>query len=395
MRIAHVHGHGGLSAPLLLGACLDAGASLAAIETGWRSLGLPAAQVSSARLTLTHGVATWIDFAPDPAAEFFDRQSVAALLAGIDGSGLADRAKQRLSAMLSRYAAAVERVYGGEASAPAEHLSEIVYLGSGVVLALEELDVDEVVAAPLPLGGQSEGALLYPLTAELCRGASVQGRKQAQQATTVAGAAILTAVASRYGSLPSVTLAATGYAVQDDTLETPELQMVLGDREGQGDAERIAVIETHIDDMNPELYEAVFERLFAHGALDVTLTPLFMKKNRPATKLTVLSPLPHVNDLSRLILQHTSSFGVRIHEAWRHKLERFHRHVDTRFGPIAVKCGTLDERIVQAAPEYDACKQAAREHGVPVRLVYAEAARLAAGWLTEGVPSPPSGLASP
>ena len=381
MRIAHVHAHGGLSAPLLLGACLDAGASLAAIETGWRSLGLPAAQVSSARLTLTHGVATRIDFVPGPAAEFFDRQSVAALHAGIDGSGLADRAKQRLSAMLSRYAAAVERVYGGEAGAGAEHLFEIVHLGSGVVLALEELDIEEVIAAPLPLGGQSEGVLLPPLTAELCRGASVQGQKQAGQPTTVAGAAILTAIASRYGPLPPMTLAATGYGAQDDVPDAPQLQVVLGDRERQGDAERIAVIETHIDDMNPELYEAVFECLFARGALDVTLTPLFMKKNRPANKLTVLSPLPHVNDLSRLILQHTSSFGVRIHEAWRHKLERFHRHVDTRYGRIAVKCGTLDDRIVQAAPEYDACKQAAREHGVPVRLVYAEAARLAAAWL--------------
>ena len=381
MRISHVHAYGGLSAPLLLGACLDAGASLAAIESGWRSLGLPVAQVSAARVTLPHGAATRVDFAPDPAAESFDRQSVAALLARIDGSGLADRAKQRLSAMLNRYGAAVERVYGGEAVARSEHWPEIAYLGSGVVLALEELDVDEAIAAPLPLGGQAEAAPLHPLTAELCRGASVHGQKQAEQPMTVAGAAILTAVASRYGPLPSVTLAATGYAVQDDAPEAPELQMVLGDREGKGDAERIAVIETHIDDMNPELYEAVFECLFAHGALDVTLTPLFMKKNRPATKLTVLSPLSRVDELSRLILQHTSSFGVRIHEAWRHKLERFHRHVDTRYGRIAVKCGTLDDRIVQAAPEYDACKQAAREHGVPVRLVYAEAARLAASWL--------------
>ena len=207
-------------------------------------------------------------------------------------------------------------------------------------------------------------------------------RGDACVAPTVAVAAILTAIASRYGPLPPMTLAATGYGAQDDAPDTPQLQIMLGDREGQGDAERIAIIETHIDDMNPEFYEAVFERLFAHGALDVTLTPLLMKKNRPANKLTVLSPLPRVGELSRLILQHTSSFGVRIHEAWRHKLERFHRQVDTRYGPIAVKCGTLDDRIVQAAPEYDACKQAAREHGVPVRLVYAEAARLAAAWLT-------------
>ena len=393
MRIAHVHGHGGLSAPLLLGACLDAGASLAAIETGWRSLGLPVAQVSAARVTFPQGAATRVDFSPDQTAEFLDRQPVATVLAHVDDCGLADRPKRRLSAMLNRYGAAVERVYGGETGVSVEHLSEIVYLGSGVVLALEELDVNEVVASPLPLGGQSEGAPLHPLTAELCRGASVQGQQRrgaAGVAPTIAGAAILTAIASRYGPLPPMTLAAAGYGAQDDAPATPQLQIVLGDREGQGDAERIAIIETHIDDMNPEFYEAVFECLFAHGALDVTLTPLFMKKNRPASKLTVLSPLPHVNDLSRLILQHTSSFGVRIHEAWRHKLERFHRHVDTRYGRIAVKCGTLDDRIVQAAPEYDACKQAAREHGVPVRLVYAEAARLAAGWLTEGVPPPPS-----
>ena len=387
MRIAHVHGHGGLSAPLLLGACLDAGASLTAIETGWRSLGLPVAQVSAARVTFPQGAATRVDFSPDQTAEFLDRQSVTALLAHIDDCELADRAKRRLSTMLNRYDTAADRVYGGEAAeVRAEHLPEIVHLGSGVALALEELAVDDVIVAPLPLGGQAENPpLLHPLIAELCRGASIQSRGDACVAPTIAGAAILAAIASRYGPFPPMTLAATGYGAQDDAPDTPQLQIVLGDREGQGDAERIAIIETHIDDMNPELYEAVFERLFARGALDVTLTPLFMKKNRPANKLTVLSPLPHVDELSRLILQHTSSFGVRIHEAWRHKLERFHRHVDTRFGPIAVKCGTLDGRIVQAAPEYDACKQAAREHGVPVRLVYAEASRLAASWLTTKV----------
>lgn len=387
MRIAHVYGHGGLSASLLLGACLDAGASPTAIESGWRSLGLPAAQVFPARVTCAHGTATRIDFSPGQTAGFLNQPSITALLDRIDGSRLVDRVKQRLSAMLSRYVAAADRVYGAgngaKAALHAEHLPEIVHLGSGVILALEALDVDEVVAAPLPLGGQTEDApLLHPLIAELCRRIPVHGQQQAGQPTTVGGAAILTAIANRYGPLPAMTLATTGYGTRDDSPDAPQLQMVLGNRDGQDAAERIAIIETHIDDMNPELYEAVFECLFAHGALDVTLTPLFMKKNRPANKLTVLSPLPHVNELSRLILRHTSSFGVRVHEAWRHKLGRFHRQVDTRYGPIAVKCGTLDDRMVQAAPEYEACKRAAREHGVPVRLVYAEAARLASSWLS-------------
>ena len=383
MRIAHVHAHGGLSAPLLLGACLDAGASLAAIESGWQALGLPAAQVSAARVSFRQGAATRVDFSPDQTARFLDRQSVADVLAHIDNSALADRPKRRLSAMLERFAAAIERAYGGDNTVHAEFMPEIVLLGSGVVLALEELGVDEVITAPLPLGGQGEDMpLLHPLTAELCRGATVQGQQHAERVMTVSGAIVLTAIADRYGPLPSTTFAAAGYASQDATADVAQLQIVLADREGREGSERIAVIETHIDDMNPELYEAVFECLFDHGALDVTVTPLFMKKNRPASKLTVLSPLFRVDELSHLILLHTSSFGVRIHEAWRHKLERFHRHVDSRYGRIAVKCGTLDDRIVQAAPEYDDCKKAAREHGVPARLVYAEAARLASAWLT-------------
>lgn len=384
MRIAHVHGPGGLSTHLLLGACLDAGTSLAAIEAGWQTLGLPAARVSVAQVSLPQGTATRIEFSPDQSGEFVNEHSVAVALARIDESGLADRTRRRLTAMLNRYADAVDRVYGGEAAVHVEYLPEILHLGSGVVLALEELGVDEVIAAPLPLGSQSQNTqYLHPLTAEFCRGASIHGQQKAGRPMTVGGAAVITAIASRYGELPSTTLAATGYATQDDTPDSPQLQIVLADRTGHEDPERIAVIETHIDDMNPELYEAVFECLFNQGALDVTLTPLFMKKNRPASKLTVLSPLPRADELSRLILQHTSSFGVRIHEAWRRKLERFHRHVDTCYGRIAVKCGTLDDRIVQAAPEYDACKQAAQEHGVPVRLVYTEAVRMASLWLTD------------
>jgi uncharacterized protein (DUF111 family) len=180
-----------------------------------------------------------------------------------------------------------------------------------------------------------------------------------------------------------MTMTQTGYgaAVHEATGTMQGVQVLLGEAASTPAADRIAVLETNIDDMNPEFYEVVFERLFAAGALDVTLTPLLMKKGRPANQLTVLSPLPAVSRLSRLILQETSTFGVRIYEVWRQKLERFSRPVDTRYGSIAVKCGVLDGHIVQAAPEYDVCKRAAQEHGVPVRLVYSEAARQAAAWL--------------
>jgi uncharacterized protein (DUF111 family) len=225
---------------------------------------------------------------------------------------------------------------------------------------------------------------------ELCRGIPVYGQSAADDLTTVSGVAVLTGVATRFGPLPAMTIAGTSYGLSTaSTASLPRrLQLLLGEAIGESGAERIAVLEANIDDMNPEFYEAIFERLFAKGALDVTLTPLFMKKNRPAQKLTVLAPLPAVAQLSHTMLQETSTFGVRVYEVWRRKLERFHRPVETCYGVIPVKCGVLDGRIVQAAPEYDACRQAAREHGIPVRLVYAEAARLAAPWLTETGPTP-------
>jgi uncharacterized protein (DUF111 family) len=175
----------------------------------------------------------------------------------------------------------------------------------------------------------------------------------------------------------------TGYGVLTETTADAHqgIQILLGDMEETSAAERIAVIEANIDDMNPEFYEVVFERLLAQGALDVSLTPLLMKKGRPAHKLTVLTPLFAVSTLSRVMLQETSTFGVRVYEVWRQKLDRFSRQVETCYGCIPVKCGVLDGKIVQAAPEYEACKRAALEYGVPVRLVYTEAARLAAHWL--------------
>ena len=105
-------------------------------------------------------------------------------------------------------------------------------------------------------------------------------------------------------------------------------------------------------------------------------------RDSPANTLTVLAPRAKVSELSRLMLRHTSTFGVRVHDVWRQKLERFMREVTTCYGPIAVKCGMLDGHMVQAAPEYDDCKRAALAHDVPVRLVYAEAARLTTPWLT-------------
>jgi pyridinium-3,5-bisthiocarboxylic acid mononucleotide nickel chelatase len=396
MRIAYVHGYEGVTGPLLLGAFLDAGASLTSVEQVWRRLHLPAAELSCARVPCTDAMATHVTWTAPHAHTFLRPHSYTTLVGLLEQSEASSYVKQCLLHLLRRFIAAVARVHdvseGGELALQSAFLPEILYLGSGVAGALEDLAVEQVVAAPMPLStgfvdeAQGRRPLPHPLTAELCRDLPVYGvgvPRHAEQ-TTVGGAAILTAWATHFGPLPDMTIAGTGYGLTAaSAVETARrLQVLLGETVGPAAAERIAVIEANIDDMNPEFYECVAERLFAQGALDVTLTPLFMKKNRPANTLTVLAPLPAVATLSHLILQETSTFGVRVHEVWRHKLERFHRQVDTRYGIIPVKCGVLDGRIVQAAPEYEACKRLALEQGVPVRLVYTEAASLAAPWLT-------------
>jgi pyridinium-3,5-bisthiocarboxylic acid mononucleotide nickel chelatase len=366
------------------------------VEQVWHHLRLPAAELSCARVPCTDAMATHVMWTAPHAHAFLRQHSYATLLDLLEQSEASASVKQGILHILRRFVAAVARVHGvsegGALALQSAFLPEILYLGSGVAGALEDLAIEQVVAAPMPLStgfiddAQGRQLLPHPLTAELCRDLPVYGEgvpRHAEQ-TTVSGAAILTARATRFGPLPDMTVAGTGYGLTAaSTAETTHrLQVLLGETAGPAAAERIAVIEANIDDMNPEFYECVAERLFAQGALDVTLTPLFMKKNRPANTLTVLAPLPAVATLSHLILQETSTFGVRVHEVWRHKLERFHRQVNTRYGIIPVKCGVLDGRIVQAAPEYEACKRLALEQGVPVRLVYAEAASLAAPWLT-------------
>lgn len=394
MRIAYVHGYDGVTGPLLLSACLDAGAPLEAFQEGWRQLQLPATQIAVQRLASAQGMAMQVQPLILPESVLRGRLRSTALVAQIEASQVVVRVKQRLVALLRHFTSTLARFHGvredDELVCRSALLPELVYWGSGVVCALEALAVEYLVAAPIPIRcgpdhrPQAVAPEFQPLTVELCRGLPIYGQQGSGETTTVIGAAILAGLSNHVGPVPVMTVTGTGHGISTPgTSDTSQhLHIFLGDLEGPAQVERIAVIEANIDDMNPEFYEAIFANLFAKGALDVTLTPLFMKKNRPANTLTVLAPLVAVSSLSQAMLQETSTFGVRVHEVWRHKLERFYRHVDTCYGSIAVKCGMLAGRIVQAAPEYEACKRAAQERQVPVRLVYAEAARLAAPWLT-------------
>ncbi|MGQ4807543.1 Pyridinium-3,5-bisthiocarboxylic acid mononucleotide nickel insertion protein [Candidatus Entotheonellaceae bacterium PAL068K] len=387
MRIAYVYGSAGVSGSMLLGALLDAGVPLSAVQEGWQRLQLPAAQVAVEYVPLADRAATCLTLTAAPLETFLAQHTYATLRAVLEQRTRIPGVRQRLLQILDHFAAAMAGMHGSQDRDQALcslFLPMLLYLGSGVAIALDALAIDQVLTAPVNLGAGP-----HPLTAALVRGSAVYGERASGELTTVDGAAILTGLSPSYTPLPTVTMVTSGHSVPADASadEARGLQVLVGEVAAPATADRITVLEANIDDMNPEFYEVIFERLLAQGALDVMLTPLLMKKGRPANKLTVLARPPSVTSLSRLILHETSTFGVRMYDVWRQKIERFVRQVETCYGVIPVKCGVLDGRIVQAAPEYEACKRAALEVRVPVRLVYSEAARLAASWLTPGVVS--------
>jgi uncharacterized protein (TIGR00299 family) protein len=227
-----------------------------------------------------------------------------------------------------------------------------------------------------------------PLTAELLKGAPTYARGQAGELTTPIGAALLATLAERFGTLPPLQVEKIGYGAGARELRhVPNLLRVfIGEDSLRGDADVITVLETNLDDMNPEWFEYAQEQLFAQGALDVFYTPIFMKKNRPATQLTVLCETDKVDAVVDTLFQNTSTFGVRTYEVQRQKLARFSQTVETPYGPIAVKIGQWRNQVVQISPEYESCRHAARRCGVPLQAIYQTAEAHARARLGEHPP---------
>ncbi|HEY5973586.1 MAG TPA: LarC family nickel insertion protein, partial [Geobacteraceae bacterium] len=189
---------------------------------------------------------------------------------------------------------------------------------------------------------------------------------------TPTGAAIVAALATGFGAPPPMTVERVGYgAGSQDFSDRPNLlRLVLGSRSGEAPHEEIQVLETHIDDMSPELCGFLMERLLAAGALDVAFSPLQMKKNRPGVKLTVLAPPAGLDQLARLIVTESTAIGVRYYPARRLVLERASEERPTSLGPVRVKVVRDQGALLRVTPEYEDCRRLALAHGLPLLEVY-------------------------
>jgi pyridinium-3,5-bisthiocarboxylic acid mononucleotide nickel chelatase len=246
----------------------------------------------------------------------------------------------------------------------------------GAAFGLYQLGIEKLYASALPLGtGQVESAhgelpLPAPATLELLASAKAPTypRQTDMELVTPTGAAILTALAEF--SRPEMVLDRIGTGAGERELAWPNvLRLWVGEAEGRENSS-LCLIETNIDDMNPEFYGHILGRLFEAGALDVYLTPIHMKKNRPGTKLSVIARQHDEPELARLLLLETSTFGVRVQPLYRYEAGRSMVSVSTIYGEIPVKLKIVDGETISAAPEYDVCSRLALQHKVPLMVVF-------------------------
>jgi uncharacterized protein (TIGR00299 family) protein len=231
--------------------------------------------------------------------------------------------------------------------------------------------------SPLPLGSglvRSQHGIIPvpgPATIELLRGYPVRAGDGNGELVTPTGAAIIRTIA-RPISPPMLNVERIGYGAGTKTFaDRPNiLRLMLGSIAVAVASEEMIVVETNIDDANPEIYEYVMEQLFAAGARDVWLTPAQMKKNRPGTTLHALAEPAQRAAIASIMLRETSSIGVRSFTVQRSALPRETVSVDTEYGPVQVKIARAPDGVLNLAPEYESCKQRARERNVPFKLVY-------------------------
>jgi uncharacterized protein (TIGR00299 family) protein len=318
-----------------------------------------------------------------------DHRSLNEIANAIERSALSAAGKERAIRLFRRLGEAEAAIH----DMPIEqvHLHEVGAIDSivdivGAVYGMDWLGVDRVIASPLNVGSGTVTCahgtfpVPAPATARLLTGVPVYAGSIAAEMVTPTGALLVTEYADSFVPLPSMTIQAIGYGAGDrDFHEHPNvLRMLLGEADTSERTERIVVLECEIDDMNPQLFGPLMDRLQQAGALDVFYAPVQMKKNRPGTLVTVIAKPERREALSGLLFGETTTIGIRYQEMLRDRLEREVQTIDTPVGPIRFKVATRDGRVLNASPEFDDCARIAADRGLPIKEVQAIATK---AWL--------------
>ena len=388
MIVAYIDGVSGASGDMLLGALLDAGWPLAELQATLQGFPLSGWTLRAERVRRQGIAATQVTFDLPESQPLRHLADLLHLLAEAQlPGGVRDRAERVLRAL----AAAEAEVHG--IGVDDVHFHEIGALDTlfdivGVVAGLEALEVERLCVGPINVGGGAvriaHGLLPTPPPAVvlLTHGLLTYGTPDVGELLTPTGAALLATLGTPLPAQPPLRITAAGYgAGQKQLPHANVVRLILGDAPDAGPStdasptmhDQLLVLSCNIDNMNPEIYSYAMEQLFTAGALDVWLTPITMKKGRPALQVSVLTTEETATPLRETLFRETSTLGVRSTAVQRDRLERRWERVETAYGPIRVKLGLLGSAVTNRAPEYEDCAAAARKHGVALKVVYASA----------------------
>ncbi|HXZ94614.1 MAG TPA: nickel pincer cofactor biosynthesis protein LarC [Dehalococcoidia bacterium] len=381
-KVAYFDCFSGCSGDMVLGALIDAGLPLKTLEKGLSNLAvqgykLSAKKVKRSAITATKFTVTMDETEAQPVRSLED------VLRLIKASKLPKKVKNTASAIFQRLGEAESKIHG----VPLEkvYFHEIGAVDSiidivGVAFGLDALKIEHFYSSPLPLGSGSvltaHGILPVPAPAtlrliEMSHAPIADSPKQPQaELVTPTGAAIVTTLAS-FGR-PGMTIEKVGYGAGTRDFEAwPNVMRIwIGEEIEPVGGEGLILLETNIDDMSPEIYGYLMEKLFAMQALDVWFTPIQMKKNRPAVMLSVLASRHAESDLTQTIMRETSTLGIRVSPVFRHIAEREIIEFDSTVGHTKVKVKRFKGDILSIHPEYEECRRIALERNIPLQEVY-------------------------
>ena len=380
MKILYFDCFSGVSGNMILGAMVDAGIDIKALKKELKKLDLHSYSLKVSKVKRKGIKGTKVDVIVDK-KKHLHHTHYKDIKRLIERSKLSKKIKEDSLAIFKNIAEAEAKIH--RTSVDNVHFHEVGAVDSivdvvGTSICISLLNSDITLSSPINTGKgmvKTEHGLLpvpAPATTEMLKGFPSYSSDIEFELATPTGVGIITAMAKASNTIPVMKTNVIGYgAGSKDFSDSPNLlRIMIGEGYSPSEQDSITVIESNIDDMNPQFYDHIMNRIFDAGALDVFLTPIIMKKNRPAVKITLLSDNDNVNKLADILLKETTSFGLRMYKTERIKLEKEIKTVKTEYGSTKVKIGKKNGKIINIAPEYEDCKRIANERGISIREVY-------------------------
>jgi uncharacterized protein (TIGR00299 family) protein len=389
MRIAYFDCFSGASGDMILGSLIDAGLSPRLLKEELGKLRIPTINLR-VRKVLKAGISA-TQVIVEGRNEKRSYRNLKEILRIIERSSLMAEVKEKSKEVFERIASVEAKIH----RKPMEevHFHEIGGLDSvvdivGSVWGLGQMGVDEIHVSKVNVGTGFVKCLHgilpvpAPATLSLMKGKPIYSSGVEKELLTPTGAALLTSLGSEFGPIPAMSVERIGYGAGRDDLPHPNLlRLIIGISASNFGKERAMVIETNIDDMNPQFYDYVMERLFAVDVQDVFLTPILMKKSRPATLLTVICHSEKLPSIVEFLLRETTTLGLRWHEEERARADRKILKLQTKYGEVHFKLAQWEGRAISLSPEYEDCKRLALKRRIPLKDVFEEAKKVAMAWM--------------